>query len=227
MDSNWSLINCFLFQVNTPKMWSHYLNSMIELNTDLSSLPSLKRYALSRAFEGANHSSQMSENHYLQFIELLYSNNPKDENIEEVFQKATKIYPASEGIWLQYVRYYIRDNNFKKLKEIFKTAKVRLGPKGAEIWYLYLMYLRTLQISEANSQFDSLVTEVASQPHSSFNTLKAQIMEHIAASINMKRARKTYNLFIKHFPSCYEVHEMMAELEAKQVKEKQNELHLR
>lgn len=198
-------------------MWNYYLNAMVELNADLSTLPSLKRYALSRAFEGANHSSQMSETHYLQYIELLYSNNPKDENIEQVFQKATKLHPNSEHIWLQYVRYYIRENNFKKLKEIFKTAKTRLGSKCADIWYLYLMYLRTLQTSEANSEFEHLVTEVAGQPHSTFNTLKAQIMEHIAASISMKRARKTYNLFIKHYPSCYEVHEMMAELEAKQV----------
>lgn len=195
---------------------------MVELNTDLTSLPSLKRYALCRAFEGANHSNLMSEKHYLQYIELMYSNNPKDENIEQLFQKATKLYPVSDLIWLQYVRYYIRENNYKKLKDIFKTAKAKLGPKGTDIWYLYLMYLRTLQTNEANNEFDQLVAEVAAQPHSTFNILKAQVLEHIAASINMKRARKTYNLFIKHFPSCYEVHEMMAELEAKQVRNTTN-----
>lgn len=209
---------CTYLQVNTSKMWNFYLNSMIELNEDLTTLPSLKRYALSGAFEGANQSNQMTEKHYLQYIELMYSNNPKDENIEQVFQKATKIYKTSEPIWLQYVRYYIRENNFKKLKEIFESAKVQLGANGSDIWYLYLMYLRTLQTTEANKECEHLIMEVAAQPHSTFNTMKAQILEHIAASINIKRARKTYNTFIKYFPSCYEVHEMMAELQAKQVK---------
>lgn len=207
---------------NTAKMWSYYINAMLALNDDKSiatSLIALKRFSLSQAFEEANNSNQMSETHYLQYIELLYSSNPKDENIEQVFQKATKMYGTSESIWLQYLRYYIQANNFKKLKDIFKTAKLRLGATmGAEVWELYLIYLKSLQSNEANSEFERLISEVACQPHRNFNVLKAHILELLATTISMKRARKTYQLFIKHFPSCYEVHEMMAELEAKQVK---------
>lgn len=198
-------------------MWTYYLDAMIELNTDLSTLSSLKRYALCRAFEAANRSNKMSEKHYLQYIELLYSKNTEDENVERVLQKASKMHPKSIDIWFQFIRYHIRDNNFKRLKEIFKISKDRLGLNGAEIWHLYLMYLRTQQSNESNAEFEKLMLEVAAQPHATFNKLKAQLLEHIAVSISMKRARKMYNLFIKHYPSCYEVHEMMAELEAKQV----------
>lgn len=210
--------------VDTGKMWNYYINAMLELNNDVSASSTqvgLKRSSLSQAFEGANSSNHMSETHYLQYIELLYSNNPKDKNIEQVFQKATKIYGISEKIWLQYLRYYIQANNFKKLKGIFKTAKIRIEPtKGSEVWGFYLIYLKTIQSNEANNDFELLISEVACQPHTSFNVLKAHILELIANTVNMERARKTYKLFIKHFPSCYEVHEMMAESEAKLVIDK-------
>lgn len=207
--------------INTAKMWNYYINAMLELNNDVSAAATqvvLKRFSLSQAFEGANSSNHMSETHFLQFIELLYLNNPMDEKIEQVFQKATKIYGSSENIWLQYLRFYIQADNFKKLKEVFKTAKLRLGSsKGAKLWEFYLIFLKSVQSNEANGEFERLITEIAGQPHTSFNTLKAHILELLATTISMKRARKTYQLFIKHFPSCYEVHEMMAELEAKLV----------
>lgn len=198
-------------------MWTYYLDAMIELNTDLSVFSSLKRYALCRAFESANRTSNMSEKYYLDYIELLYSKNQKDENVERILQKASRMHPTSIEIWFQFIRYHVRDNNFKRLKEIFRTAKDQLMSNGAEIWYLYLMYLRTQQSTEANAEFEKLVIELAAQPYATFSTLKAQLLEHIAVSISIKRARKMYNLFSKNFPSCYEVHEMMAELETKQV----------
>lgn len=199
-------------------MWNYYVNAMLELNNDLSTQSSIKRYALSRAFQAANASNNMSEDHYLQYIELLYANNPKDDNIAQVLQKATTIYGTSLKVWLLCMRYYIQDNKFKKVQEVFLNAKTKLGLKGADIWQLYLIYLKTQQTSETSQEFERLVHEVSAQPHASFNLLKAQILELLATTVSMKRARKTYQVFIKNFPVCYEVHDMMAELESKQVK---------
>lgn len=193
---------------------------MIELNTDLTTLASLKRFGLSRAIDGAYQSNHMSEKQYLQYIELLYANNPKNEKIEEVFQTAVKTHENSPNIWLQYIRYYIQENDSNKLKtlqKLFETAKKRLGPDGSEIWYLYMTYLKSYQSSETNAEFERLISELACQPHSNFNPVKARILEFLQQTTNMKRTRDAYNLFIKHFPGCYEAHEMMADLEAKQV----------
>lgn len=178
---------------------------MLELNSDLSTQSSMKRFALKKAFEGANESNHMSEDHYLQYIELLYTNNSKDDNIEKVFQKATKIYETSVRIWLLCMRYYIQDNNFKKLQDVFKTAKNVLGAKGAELWQLYLIYLKSCRSAEAHAEFERYIHELSRQPHATFNVLKAQILELLATTVNMKRARKTYSTFIKHYPVCYEV----------------------
>lgn len=65
-------------------MWEYYINAMLELNSDLTTQASLKRISLSRAFRAANESNNMSEDHYLQYVELLYSKNPKDEAIAQV-----------------------------------------------------------------------------------------------------------------------------------------------
>lgn len=200
-------------------MWNFYVNAMLDLNSDLSTQSSMKRFSLRRAFEGAHQSNHMSEDHYLQYIELLYSNNPKDDIIETVLQKATKVYENSLRIWLLCMRFYIQENSFKKVQEIFKVAKNVLGAKGADLWQLYVMYLKSCRSSEAHAEFDRYIMELSRQQHPTFNNLKAQILELLAATTTMKRARKTYSLFIKHYPGGYEVHEMMAELEAKQVRQ--------
>lgn len=205
-------------------MWTYYLDAIIELNKDSSYLPAFKRYTLTRAFESAKNSDYMTEQHYLQYIELLYSNNPKDEKIEEILQKATQIYSNSENIWLLYVRYCIQQNDFKKIKEVFAAVKARLGAKGADIWQFYLLYLKSCRNPEANAELERFITDVACQLYPNFNHLKAHILEIISTTMGMKRARKTYDLFIKHYPNCYEVHEMMADIEAKQVKSKPKKL---
>lgn len=211
--------NRFL-QVNTLEMWNYYLNAMIELNIDLSTHAALKRHALSQAFELAYQSNFMEKYHYLQYIELLYANNPKNERIERILEKAIKEYESSPDIWFQYVQYFIKENDPKKLTKLrnaFETAKKRLGSNSANIWYLYLTYLKSYQSSETNAEFERLIKELACQPHSNFTIVKAQILEFLEKTTNLKRTRDTYNLFTKYFPGCYNVYEMMAELEAKQV----------
>lgn len=204
--------------VDSVQMWNYYIDAMLELNSDLTTQASLKRQALARAFRTANESKNMSENHYLQYVELLYANNPKDETIIQVLDKSTTKFNQSLKVWMQCMRYYIQENNFKKTQEIFQKAKNNLGSNGNELWQLYLIYLKTLQSPEANQEFENLVQEVSRQTHAAFNSFKAKIIELIATTVNIKRARKTYQMFIKITPSCYEVHDMMAELESKQVR---------
>lgn len=197
-------------------MWNYYINAMVELNSDLSTQSSLKRYALKRAFEIAHQTNHMSEDQYLQYIELLHSINPKDETIEQVLQKAAVVYKNSMKIWNLRMRFYIQTNQFKKLQEMFVEVK-KLGANGADLWHLYLMYLKSCHNTEANNLFDRHIKDLARQKNPSFNALKAQMIELYATTGNIKRARNLYKMFIKLYPICYEVHEMMAELEAKQV----------
>lgn len=190
---------------------------MIDLNSDLSTQSHLKQTSLKRAFEGASRLNYMTEDYYIQYVELLYRMNQNDENIERVLQKVTKLYERSLRIWLLCMRYHIQKANFQRVREIFKIAKNSLGTNGVEIWELYIMFVKSCRSSEANIEFNHFAVELSRQQNPAFNKLKAELLEMLAATTSMKRVRKTYELFIKHYPVCYEVHEMMANLESKQV----------
>lgn len=198
-------------------MWNYYINAMIDLNSDLSTQSLLKQMSLKRAFEGASRSSSMTEDFYIQYVELLFRMNQHDQSIERVLQKVTKLYERSLRIWLLCMRYHIQKSNFQKVREIFKIAKNLLGTNGVEVWELYIMFVKSCRSSEANLEFNHFAVELSRQQNPAFNNLKANILEMLAATTSMKRVRKTYELFIKHYPVCYEVHDMMANLESKQV----------
>lgn len=198
-------------------MWNYYINAMIDLNSDLSTQSLLKQLSLKRAFESASQRSYMTEDYYIQYVELLFRMNPNDHSIERVLHKVTKLYERSLRIWLLCMRYHIQKSNFQKVREIFKIAKNLLGANGVEIWELYIMFVKSCRNTEATLEFNHFAVELSRQQNPAFNKLKANILEMLAATTSMKRVRKTYELFVKHFPVCYEVHDMMATLESKQV----------
>lgn len=57
---------------------------MLELNSDLSTQASFKRLALSRAYNAGFASDKMSEDLYIQYIELLFTHDPKQSTILQV-----------------------------------------------------------------------------------------------------------------------------------------------
>lgn len=200
-------------------MWTYYIDAMLKLNADLSSQASMKRFALQKAFEGATESDHMSEDYYIRYIEILYTENPKDGNIERVFQKSTAAHETSLKLWNLCLRYYMEGNDFKKIQNIFNTAKTLLGANGAELWQLYFLNLKSYQSTEIKREFDQIfIEELSCQSHPSFNTLKTQVLQLLAATVNIEEVRTIYEKFVINQPACYEVHETMANIEASQVR---------
>lgn len=208
-------------RLNTTQMWNYYLNAMLDLNSDLTTQASLKRSVLGRAFRDADESNNMSEEHYLRYVELLFKNNSSDPMIAQVLNRSTSKFSQSFKVWDQCLRYYIQLDNFEKTKETFDKARIFLGPNGADLWHLYMIYLRTWQKPDTNNEFEELVSTLSLQMYPAFNELKAKILELLAATVSIKRARKVYHQFVKNCPNSYEVHEKMADLEMCQVKERE------
>lgn len=191
---------------------------MTELYGDSSTQTEIKRCALLKAFAGACEFNHLTEENYIQYIELSYETNPSDENIERIIQKATNSQPRSLPIWLLCMRYYIQQNNFKKVRETFRTSKDSLGKNGVEIWELYMMYVKSCGNPNAKAEFNRFVTDLSRQHHPAYDKLKANILEMLASSAGMKKVREAYELFTRHYPVCDEVHGMMTNLESRQVK---------
>lgn len=198
-------------------MWDYYVSAMIELNHDLSSQKEIKQNALLKAFAGACQFDHMTEENYIQYIELLYQMNPSDENIEKVFQKATKANGRSAPLWLLCMRYHIQQNNAKKVRETFRVSKELLGRNGVEIWELYMMYVKSSGHSDAHKEFKYFLTELSRQHHHAFDQLKANILEMLASTAGMKMVQETYELFTKHYLICDEIHAMMKDIRGRQV----------
>lgn len=198
-------------------MWDYYVSAMIELNGDLSSQKEIKQNALIKAFAGACQFDHMTEENYMQYIGLLYQMNPSDENIEKVFQKATKANGRSVRVWLLCMRYYIQQNNAKKVRETFRVSKELLGRNGVDIWELYMMYVKTSGLSDAHKEFKHFTVELSRQHHPAFDRLKANILEMLASTAGMKIVQETYELFTKNYSTCDEIHAMMTDISGRQV----------
>lgn len=115
------------------------------------------------------------------------------------------------------MRYCIDENEFKRAQQVFKNIQKNLGPDGAEIWELYLLYLQACTENEHITQYRCVVNKLARQHHPQFNKTKAKVLEMQATMGGIEQARKTYSLFITLQLRCPEVRRKMAELESKQV----------
>lgn len=216
----------FITQINSAKMWDFYVNAMIELNSDLSSQTQLKQCALLKAFGGACQFNHLTEENYIQYIELLYKLNPSDENIEKVFQKATKANGRSLRVWLLCMRYHIQQNNSKKVRETFRVSKELLGRNGVKIWELYMMFVKSFGNPDAHKEFKHFNIELSRQHHPAFDRLKANILEMLASTAGMKMVQETYELFTKHYTICDEVHAMMTDIQSRQVEFSDRKRHV-
>lgn len=71
-------------------MWKYYVDAMVNLNretanqTNQGNQGTQKRAALALAFQEADESNNMSEEHYQKYIELLFANETKSEVIPKV-----------------------------------------------------------------------------------------------------------------------------------------------
>lgn len=64
-----------LRNVPTKRMWSFYLNYILEISEDLSTLPTFKKNFLKNAFEAAHKESMLSEQHYLFWVCCFIASN--------------------------------------------------------------------------------------------------------------------------------------------------------
>jgi len=70
--------------IKTEKMWSFYINAMIDINRDLTTHAALKKKSLNDAFKGAHSAQCLSEDQYFHYIENLIEAEEKEDYIVEV-----------------------------------------------------------------------------------------------------------------------------------------------
>lgn len=197
-------------------MWTHYINTMLALNEDIKTLPTLKRSVLGCAFKAACDAKQISESHCTQYIAIMYATGASEDLILNIIEGGLAIYPSSSALWESLMKFYIQCEDDKKVEEVFKNAKRKLGNESYPIWNLYLKYL--LVKTDESNKIKEFFEDIVKQPHANFRSLKVDCIENTAALFGVSNARKFFNSTIKNGFPCLEMYNKIAEIEELQVK---------
>lgn len=189
---------------------------MLELNEDIKILPILKRSVLGCAFKAACDAKQISESHCIQYIAIMYATGASEDLIVNIIEVSLAMYPSSTALWESLMKYYIQCKDDKKVEEVFRNAKRKLGNECDAIWNLYMQYL--LVKTDASHKIKEFFQEVVKQPHANFRSLKVDCIESTAVLFGVNNARKFFNNTIKNGFPCLEMYNKIAEIEELQVK---------
>lgn len=204
-------------QINTPKMWTFYINAMIELNENIATLPLLKRSVLGCAFKAAYDAKQISEEHCIQYIDIMYTTGAAEDMILNILEGALASFPMSVTLWESLMKFHIQSNDDCKVEEIFKNAKKELGNDAYPIWSLYMKYLFTLMTKGQSKKIKEFFSQVVTEPSDNFRSLKVDCIEGTATMFGVNSARQFFNNAIKNGFPCLEMYKKLAEIEEMQV----------
>ncbi len=198
-------------------MWTHYLDTMLELNQNIKTLPILKRSVLGCAFKAALDAKKISELHCNRYIEIMIVTGAADNLILNVIDASLAIHPNSVLLWVAKMKFYIQRNDDQKIVQVFEKAKHKLGNDSPPIWTLYIKYLLTVN-NDGEKRMKDLFQKIVIQPHDNFRSLKVDCIENTFALFGIKETRKFFNDAVKGIP-CLEMYNKMVRLEELQVNE--------
>ncbi|PNF31407.1 U3 small nucleolar RNA-associated protein 6-like protein [Cryptotermes secundus] len=203
-----------LKQLPTEKMWSLYLDMLLELNQDLTYLPRFKKNLLRVAFQDAHSAGCMQEKYYLLWVDMLKSQK-KFKKLEDVLRKATERIRSSVQLWQARLSYHLSRDEDRLGQAVFQDATVHLGcdSKAAlPLWELMLQYYQTKDMHKVEQIFQDGVVQ---GPAISLN-LKPMYIEWLVLAKGIVAARKVYESLSIQPPLCLELHTRMAALESTQ-----------
>lgn len=197
--------------LNSKEMWEKYLDTIVDIYQGEKNI-NFRQTVLDLTFQNALDNGFLQEKHYLAWIEMLED----DSKLPEVLAKATDSLPQSTELWLQRLRYYIK-NEDENVNTIAKEAIKSLGGKSLEIYQILIKYY------QLKSHVDSIDADTIEQVFE--EAIKRQELE-IVSVIRPQyldwilMARKSMNDLKKAFeemshlpPPCLELYEKMIQIE--------------
>ncbi|KAL0276206.1 UNVERIFIED_CONTAM: hypothetical protein PYX00_003820 [Menopon gallinae] len=201
-------------KLNTPKMWSFYLDHLIELNNNSTSLTVFKSKLLRNALEGALAAGHLEEKYFLHWIETLQTVGGKPKKLTEVLTRATEQYPRSLKLWHARLRFHLTRDQEKLGNTIFKEAieKIPDPVEALPLWKLMIQYYQTKSSAKVEETFRAGLErggELALR-------LKPMYLHWTALSKGMGCAKKLFESPEMLNPPCLELLNEMISLESMQ-----------
>ncbi|XP_066901466.1 U3 small nucleolar RNA-associated protein 6 homolog [Halyomorpha halys] len=198
-----------LRNVPTRKMWLFYLDYVLEINEDLTTLPEFKKECLKNAFEAANRENMLSEKHYFLWIKKV-----EDVDACTVLKWGTERIGSSSKLWSWRLRYHLskcdEEGAMAVFKEVISNPNI---PDQANLWMLVLKCYQIIDTAKA----ENLWNEGVNNPIVGA-VLKGRYIEWLAMTRGIMAARKVYATLSTTPPFSLELHEAMSKLEDAQPK---------
>ncbi|XP_067003125.1 U3 small nucleolar RNA-associated protein 6 homolog [Anabrus simplex] len=201
-------------QLPTERMWTLYLDTLFELNQDLSHLPTFKKKLLRAAFQGAHSAGLMIEKYYLHWVDIL-EKSKKYKKLGAVLRVATERIPSSVELWQVRLRFHLSKNEERAGIDVFQAAIARLGSENAAtlpLWKMLLLYCQT----KSSHKVEQVFRDGLQQGPAVSAPLKPMFLEWLVIMKGIVAARKVYETLSIQPPYCLELHNKMAALECMQ-----------
>ncbi|KAJ1529821.1 hypothetical protein ONE63_006562 [Megalurothrips usitatus] len=201
-------------KINTDKMWSLYLDTMLEANQDQAHLPCYKKKLLKHALQGAHNAGKLQEKYYLHWIEMLQAAG-KTKKVRDVLKSATDRIPSSAEIWQLRLRFHLSRDEETTAEEVFSAALNHLGSDPESIlplWKIQLQYCQTKSPAKTEALFERGLKAAPAV----VTALRPMYLEWLCLSRGIRDARATYDKLSLQPPLSLDLHTKMAFLESMQ-----------
>ncbi|XP_057332937.1 U3 small nucleolar RNA-associated protein 6 homolog [Microplitis mediator] len=198
----------------TKTMWSLYINFLLEINKDNSTLPNYKRKLLKAALTQGHEEKNLEEKYYWIWIKLS-KNDKKDswKKLYDILSSATEALPESIELWKKKISFLFlnSDEDDLALSEFNKAIKI-LGNKALPLWKIKLSYIQAKHPDKLKDFFETVMQE---DPAISCE-MKPLYIDWLAAEKGIKATRRVYNKLCIQPPFNLELHRKMASIELSQ-----------
>lgn len=198
-------------------MWKYYMDAIFEMVKDTSCLVERRFSTLKDTFEKYTLTGYTSEEHYLKYIYALREADPNDPDILDACIKGKEKYPSSPKLWTCLMKCYIQRNDFQNVYQVYGETKYQLQGDISELCYTYFQYLLVFPDDERISAFNRGVEDLSFITNKSVNEVKGKLLRLAHSILGINYARQVYGVLCGKRGACFEIHDVMAELEAKEV----------
>lgn len=206
-----------MLQFNQKLMWNYYMDAIFEMVKDTSCLVERRFTTLKETFEKYCIAGFASEEHYFKYIYALREADPNDPDILDACVKGTEKYPYSPRLWTCLMKCHIQRNDFLNVHQVYTDAKFQLQGDITDLRYTYFEFLMVFPDDERLREFNKGVEELSFVTNKSVHELKGRLLKLAHSILGINYVRQIYETFCGKRGVCFEIHDIMAALEAKEV----------
>lgn len=198
-------------------MMNMYIDAMLKLNKDTSTLEKYKMRCLMEAFKEGHERGLLSEAHYIALTEIFAKYKSGVYLDEEILPISTGKYNSVQ-LYVLWLALHSTNNCESKFYQIFRLAISKFTPEETvPLWTMALEFYQTNYEKHAKTLQD-LFKEVCHHRCPAFGIFRVKYLDWCFSNLGMEKLRTQYDTLTKIPPPCLELHHRMAQIESSAVR---------